>query len=89
MSDLRSRLERAPFARSVKVEVDAVLASARLCPAELEAAEARGSLEVEALPRILLEVGGTVVAEGRILRRRGAAYFKVERMAALGEGGGE
>jgi hypothetical protein len=80
MADLRKRIEGAPFAESVRLESDAILARTRLSGAGVARIEAEGELELEALQRVLLEVGGTAVAEGRILRRRGESYFKVERM---------
>jgi hypothetical protein len=79
----------APFAGAVRLGTDAVLARTAMSGLDAARAKASGELSVDGPEggRVLLEVGGTAVAEGRVVRRRGASCFRVERM--LGQEGKE
>jgi hypothetical protein len=79
--------DRAGFGDALVLETDIVLARARLSPLAIARARRAGRLEMRAEEggRAFLEVGGVLVAEGKIVKRGGRSYLKVGRL--LGRGG--
>ncbi|MBA7682456.1 hypothetical protein ES703_90806 [subsurface metagenome] len=72
-----------PVAEKVKLDTRIVLHRTRLSPEDM--AVIRQSKEYGPIPReqevCELEVGGQVIARGRIIRKKGAWYFKVRETA--------
>jgi len=79
---------KAAIEEALRLDTRVVLAETRLSPLELAEARRRGTLELTAPAgdRVLLEVGGLAIAEGRLVKKGGAWRFKVERLFAEGEG---
>jgi hypothetical protein len=100
MDELKRFLEESPIAAKVALPTGVVLRRLSLSPDAVQSIVESGGFSpgaaplgsAEGLPRGLpkgdevceLEVGGQCIARGRIVRRRGKAYFKVVEM---GEGG--
>lgn len=74
-------------AEDVVLTTELVMASGPLSPAEIAAQSREGLIELPAVEgdRALLEAGGTVVAEGRVVRQGGRHFFKVTRLFGAGE----
>ena len=75
-------LEQSVMAERVKPESRVVVHRTRLSPAELLGLKKRGSLGPVQKKEMVceLEVNGTVLAEGRIIRSGGEHYFKVTKI---------
>lgn len=76
---LRTFLESSPLAERVRLKARVVLHRARLTPRGIRAIREAGRYGPIPRPEELceLEVGGQVVARGRIVRRRGECWFQV------------
>jgi hypothetical protein len=70
------------FGGQVLLETDLVLSRSRLSPLDLARQGKAGCSELPALEggKALLEVGGVVVAEGRIVQRGGRHCFRLDRL---------
>jgi hypothetical protein len=66
----------------VKLPTRVIVQRFPITPAALSAATQKGELAVEGGVTCELEVGGQVLARGRIVQRRGSFFFKV---TAIGE----
>ncbi|HCM24948.1 MAG TPA: hypothetical protein DIC34_00095 [Treponema sp.] len=79
MGDLKSRIEKLPFADQVEVATNVVLARTRLCAADVSRLAEKGGFELAAADdgAACLEAGGVIIASGRIVRRFGRSFFKV------------
>ncbi len=74
--------------RFVRLESSVILAQGPLSPADIRNASLSGSVE---LPRYegnacALEIGGVIIAEGKIITKRGRSFFKISRMTRQDEG---
>lgn len=75
-------LADAPFARRLRLPTRAIVTRSEMSPLEAARLGDKGELEIEALEGglALLEMGGIAIAEGRIIKRRGSSFFRVERL---------
>ncbi|MBN1241171.1 MAG: hypothetical protein JXA15_00525 [Spirochaetales bacterium] len=74
-------------AADVVLATELVLVRGSLSPLEIAAGSREGRIELPAGEggRMLLEAGGTAIAEGRIVRKGGRNFFKVTRLFGPGE----
>jgi len=92
MDELKRFLEESPIATKVSLPSGLVLRRLSLSPEDVESIVESGDFSPAGSPKgspigdevCELEAGGQLIARGRIVRRRGKAYFKVVEM---GEGG--
>jgi len=76
-----SELEKGLAAGDLLLDANVILASSRMCAESVDEARRAGTVRMAA-PRgrmAYLEVGGVLVAEGRIRRRAGRRVFIVTR----------
>jgi len=83
-------MEGSPLAHRIRLGTRVVIQRTRLSPAELLRIKDQG--EYGPVPReqqiCELEVGGRIVARGKIVRRRGVYRFKVPEAQAAGSDAG-
>jgi len=80
MKDLRRFLEESPIAARVLLPTQTILNRITLTPEEVSRIVSEGTLRPGGNRTCELEIGGQCVARGRIVRRRGAWFFKVTEM---------
>ena len=69
-------------AADVVLGTELVMAAGTMAPSESAAHSREGRIELPAFEgdRCLLEAGGTVFAEGRVVRKGGRHFFKITRL---------
>lgn len=90
MDNVTTFLRQSPVAEKARLQATVVLNKSQATAADLlsvKDAGVYGPVEVDA-KSCELEIGGQVVAVGRIVRRGGRSYFKVGT-TLIDEGGGE
>jgi len=82
---MKEFLRTSPIAATVKLGSTVVLHRRKMNTEELLSLESQGSLQVSSDPdeTYELEINGTTIARGAIVRKRGEYFFKVKEM--LGE----
>ena len=82
MEDRESGFQISPTALGTRLGMNIVLAETALSAAGIAEREGEGSLLIEGREdgEAFLEAGGTVIASGRIVKRFGRNFFKVDRM---------
>lgn len=80
MEFLSRFLKESPLAARVSLPASLVLRRLSLSPEEAVSIAESGRCEAKGAECCELEVGGQCLAAGRIVRRRGRSYFKVEEI---------
>ncbi len=89
MRDLRQFLGESPIAGRVSLPTAVILHRLTLTPEDIGRIVTEGALAPVGEPACELEIGGQCVARGRIVRRRGAWFFKVTEMNEISGGPSE
>ena len=91
MADIGGFLEQSPVARRTRVDANVILTRTTLTAAKLVSIKERGVFTPERIDtnECELEVGGKVVARGRIVKRRGRSYLKITALVSGEETRGE
>ena len=80
MNDVRTFLAESPIAKQTRLPATVILNREQTSSAALFAAKERGvfgPLEID-IKECALEIGGEVIAKGKIVRRRGKTYLKLK-----------
>ena len=81
MDSVKKFLEESPMASAVTLPAAVIVHRQMLSPAAVGGIMERGSFTPSGEDVCELEVGGKLIARGRIIRRGGASWFKVTEMA--------
>ena len=73
-------LQDSPLADRIKLPTRVVVNRGELSPADVAAIKAAGEYTPDNEGVCELEVGGMILARGRVIKRRGHTYFKVTAM---------
>ena len=79
MADLKRFLDTSPIAQKTKLAACVVMKRTRMSSLELMNIKEDGEFNAGAVDinACELEIGGQVLARGRIIKRRGQSYFKI------------
>ena len=93
MNDVEKFIAESPIARQTRLPATVILNREKTSSAALFAAKERGAfgpMEVD-IKECELEIGGEVIARGKIVRRRGKTYLKMTSTSVDGNSrsGGE
>lgn len=82
MTEIMEFLETSPIAQAIRLPGCVILKRTRMSPAELLGVKTKGIFEAGVVETTTceLEVGGQVVASGRILRRGRKSYLEITRV---------
>ena len=82
MNDFKEALEGSPFAGRIGLDTRVVIHEEEMDGTRLAELVREGTLEIPEMEstRCTLRAGGEILASGRIVRRRGGFYFKVEEV---------
>jgi hypothetical protein len=81
MDGLKKFLEESPMASAVTLPATVIVHRQKLSPASVGRIMEQGSFAPAGEEVCELEVGGKLIARGKIIRRGGASWFKVTEMA--------
>lgn len=77
----RKFLDTSPIAKRVKLKSSIILHRTRVSPADIVNIRNDKTYEIPPKEAVCeLEVGGKVVAKGKIVKKKGESYFKVEEI---------
>ena len=81
MDGVKKFLEESPIAEAVSLPAAVIVHRQLLSPKEVSGIRERGTYTPSGEDVCGLEVGGRLIARGKMIRRRGMSYFKVTEMA--------